>query len=148
MKMFMPLKVEEAGVVEWKANEGAALSPGDLLATLELDNPENVASTTVFAGEMKVEGWGALTRPANAKRPHLVLRAALDELNGAMSGFALKKDEVDAAMEDLASAVKDSSLPMLEVEEQLSVLSGRIPAKLFDNISSLISDFQESSDVR
>ena len=148
MKMFMPLKVEEAGVVEWKANEGAALSPGFLLATLELDNPENVAATTVFEGDMSIGGWGASTRPANAKRPHLVLRAALDELNGVMAGFALKKDEVDVAMEDLALAVTDSSLPMLEVEEQLSVLSGRIPAKLFENISSLIADFKQSADVR
>jgi acetyl-CoA carboxylase/biotin carboxylase 1 len=138
MKMFMPLKVEEAGVIEWKANEGAALSPGDLLATLELDNPENVASTTIFAGNMSAAGWGASTRPANAKLPHLVLRAALDGLNGVMTGFALGRGEVDVAMEDLALAVTDSSLPMLEVDEQLSVLSGRIPAKLFDSISSLI----------
>mmetsp|Transcript_9114 Transcript_9114/g.22318 ORF Transcript_9114/g.22318 Transcript_9114/m.22318 type:complete len:2359 (-) Transcript_9114:209-7285(-) len=146
MKMFMPLKVEEAGVVEWKANEGAALSPGDLLATLVLDNPENVASTTVFEGNMSIEGWGASTRPANAKRPHLVLRAAIDELNGAMAGFALGRGEVDIAMEDLALAVTDPSLPMLEIDEQLSVLSGRIPAKLFDSISSLIRDFQSSLD--
>jgi acetyl-CoA carboxylase / biotin carboxylase 1 len=40
MKMFLPLKVEEAGIVEWKANEGAALVPGELLAMFELDNTE------------------------------------------------------------------------------------------------------------
>jgi acetyl-CoA carboxylase/biotin carboxylase 1 len=34
MKMFMPLKVEEAGVVTWCMNEGAALAAGDLLASL------------------------------------------------------------------------------------------------------------------
>jgi acetyl-CoA carboxylase/biotin carboxylase 1 len=148
MKMFMPLKVEEAGVVEWKANEGAALSPGDLLATLELDNPENVATTTVFRGNMNVDGWGASTRPANSKRPHLILRAAIDALGGAMSGFALGQNEVDEAMEDLAAAVGDSSLPMLELDEQLSVLSGRIPAKLFTNISSLIREYENSSSAR
>uniref|UniRef100_A0A7S4ATM8 Acetyl-CoA carboxylase n=1 Tax=Pseudo-nitzschia australis TaxID=44445 RepID=A0A7S4ATM8_9STRA len=146
MKMFMPLKVEEAGVVEWKANEGAALSPGYLLATLELDNPENVATTTVFQGNMRIEGWGASTRPANAKRPHLVLRAAIDALNGAMSGFALGKHEVDETMEDLAKAVTDSLLPMLEIDEQLSVLSGRVPAKLFESVSTLIRDFGNSTE--
>ena len=117
-----------------------------MLATLELDNPENVASTTVFVGNMNVEGWGASTRPSNAKRPHLVLRAALDELNGAMTGFALGRDQVDVMMEDLALAVKDPSLPMLEIDEKLSVLSGRIPAKLFDGISSMIQNFQQSLD--
>ena len=142
MKMFMPLKVEEAGVVEWKCNEGAALAPGDLLATLELENPENVSLVSIFDGHLLVKGWGASTRPANAKRPHLVLRAALEELNGAMSGYVLGKDEVNNAMEDLGIAVTDILLPVLEVDEQLSVLSGRIPAKLFESISKLIQDFQ------
>ncbi|KAG7354603.1 biotin carboxylase [Nitzschia inconspicua] len=142
MKMFMPLKVEEAGVVEWQANEGAALAPGDLLATLELENPENVTLVSIFEGNLEIKGWGSPSRPSNAVRPHLVLRAALEELNGAMSGYRLSQDEVDKIMEDLGAAVTDSSLPMLEIDEQLSVLSGRIPAKLFDAITKLIQDFR------
>ena len=152
MKMFMPLKVEEAGVVHWESNEGAALAAGDLLATLELDNPENVASVSVFDGFLQVDGWGNSSRPANAKRPHLVMRAAVDVLGGAISGYVLDKSEVDLTMEDLATAVTDPSLPMLEVGEQLSVLSGRIPAKLFEGITKLIDDFrklvQEGSGVQ
>jgi acetyl-CoA carboxylase / biotin carboxylase 1 len=143
MKMFMPLKVEESGILSWCANEGAALAPGNLLATLELDNPENVALVSVFDGALKVIGWGSSTRPADAKMPHLVLRAAIDKLKGAMSGFVLEKGEVDAAMEDLSSAVSDATLPMLEINEQFSVLGGRIPAKLFENISSVIREFRE-----
>ena len=49
MKMFMPLKVEESGVLSWNSNEGAAIAAGDLLATLELDNPENVSTVSVCA---------------------------------------------------------------------------------------------------
>ena len=142
MKMFMPLKVEEAGTVHWNCNEGASLSAGDLLATLELDNPENVSLVSVFNGSLVVDGWGASSRPANAKLPHLVLRAAIETLEGAMSGFILNREEVDTAMEDLATAVNDASLPMLEIDEQLSVLSGRIPAKLFDSITQIIDDFR------
>ena len=142
MKMFMPLKVEESGTVNWCSNEGAALAPGDMLAKLALDNPENVALVSVFNGTLQVNGWGAAVRPADAKLPHLVLRAAIDILNGSMSGFSLGKSEVDTAMEDLTSAVTDATLPMLEIDEQFSVLSGRIPAKLFDDISSIISDFR------
>ncbi|CAJ1954778.1 unnamed protein product [Cylindrotheca closterium] len=152
MKMFMPLKVEEAGIVHWQGNEGASLAAGDLLATLELDNPENVASVTVFDGLLRVEGWGNSSRPANAIRPHLVMRAAVDVLEGAISGYVLDKNEVDLTMEDLATAVTHSSLPMFEVDEQLSVLSGRIPAKLFDSITKIIADFrnlvQEGSGVQ
>ena len=143
MKMFMPLKVEESGVVRWNMNEGASLSPGDLLATLELDNPENVTLVSEFAGNLDVEAWGEQNRPSSAKRPHLVLRAGIEALNGAMSGFALSHSDVDNIMEDLGLAVTDASLPMLEIDEQLSILSGRIPAKLFAAISGVIEDFRK-----
>jgi acetyl-CoA carboxylase / biotin carboxylase 1 len=143
MKMFMPLKVEEAGIVEWNVNEGASLSPGDLLATLELDNPENVSRVTAFKGNLRIKGWGASNRPANARGPHLVLRAAMEKLNGAMSGFALGKIEVDDAVEDLAVAVTDPALPVLEIDEQLSVLTGRISANLFEAIAKMNRDFQQ-----
>jgi acetyl-CoA carboxylase/biotin carboxylase 1 len=142
MKMFMPLKVEESGVVEWICNEGAALAAGDMVATLALDNPENVALVSVFNGYLQVDGWGYTIRPANAKRPHLVLRAAIETLEGGMSGFVLDKEEVDIALEDLGTAVTHSELPMLEISEQLSVLSGRIPGKLFGSISTIIDDFR------
>ena len=163
MKMFMPLKVEEAGIVEWKMNEGAALSPGDLVATLVLDNPENVATTTIFQGQLQVQGWvtdnirGILRRKesaatasskAYAKRPHLVLRGALAELHSCMSGYSvLEKMEVDKVMDhDITMAVTDSLLPMLEIDEQLSVLCGRIPLGVFTSITTLLSDFQQEVD--
>ena len=77
MKMFMPLKVEEAGVLTWCVNEGAALSPGGMLATLELKNPENVSSVSVFEGNLDVGGVGASSPPSGAKRSHLILRQAI-----------------------------------------------------------------------
>jgi acetyl-CoA carboxylase/biotin carboxylase 1 len=144
MKMFMPLKVEESGIVEWNVIEGAAITAGDLLASLELDNPENVSLLSVFDGHFQVVGWCTSSRPADAKRPHLVLRAAMEKLGGAMTGFALDKEEIDLAMEDLGVAVTDASLPMLEIAEQLSALSGRIPGKLFGRITKIIEDFRSS----
>jgi len=165
MKMFLPLKVEEAGIVEWKMNEGAALSPGDLVATLLLDNPENVATTTIFQGHLQVQGWTTTTinrglrqktesaattsSKAYAKRPHLVLRGALAELHSCMSGYSvLEKREVDKVMDqDLASAVTDSLLPMLEIDEQLSVLCGRLPPGVFTSITTLLSNFQQEMDT-
>ena len=160
----MPLKVEEAGIVTWKANEGAALSPGDLLASLALDNPENVAATTIFAGNLRIEGWIApatvsrmgLSHKSTSRdsmllvalmaggRPHLVLRKTLEELNSCISGYSIfDREEIDTLMEDIGTAVTDSTLPKLEIDEQLSVLSGRIPATLFANITTLITNFQQ-----
>lgn len=49
MKMYMPLCVRESGVVRWHLSEGAALKPGDRLATLELDDPTAVTMAEVRA---------------------------------------------------------------------------------------------------
>lgn len=141
MKMFMPLKVEEAGILTWCANEGAAIAPGDLLATLELDNPDNVSQVTLFEGDFDVGGWGSSVA-SGAGRPHILLRNAIDKLEGGMAGYILNENDVELAMEDLQYAVTDPTLAVFEIEEQLSVLSGRIPAKLFNDISTTIADFK------
>lgn len=45
--MYMPLCVQEAGMIRWHLSEGAALKPGDRLATLELDDPSSVTRAEV-----------------------------------------------------------------------------------------------------
>ncbi len=47
-------------------------------------------------------------------------------------------------MSDLAFAVAQPTLPVCEIEEQLSVLSGRFPANLFDGISNTLGDFRKA----
>ena len=142
MKMFMPLKVEEAGLLTWCVNEGAALAVGDLLATLELDNPDNVSQVSLFEGDLQVSGWGNAAS-STVGGPHLLLRSAIEKLEGGMAGYSLSESTVELALEDLHYAVTDPTLSVYEIDEQLSVLSGRIPGKLFDEIRSMIADFKK-----
>jgi len=142
MKMFMPLKVEEAGVVSWIVNEGAALAPGDILALLDLDNPENVSPATVFSGDLQVLGWGAEFDSSSPKRPHLMLRGAIQKIQGGMAGFVLSDASLSRALHDLELAVTNPTLPIHEVDEQLSVLSGRIPAGLLDQLTAILKEFR------
>ena len=100
MKMFMPLKVEESGVISWAANEGAALTAGDLLARLELENPDNVSAATVFQGDLDVMGWGSLdslttASSSNGGRPHIALREAMSRLRNGMAGYVLSPGMID-----------------------------------------------------
>ena len=143
MKMFMPLKVEESGVMSWTMNEGASLSAGDLLAKLELDNPENVSSVEVFNGQLAVPGSSTPTSALSKDRPNLVLRHSLEKIGSAMGGYVLTSYEVDKAFNDIAISVTSPMLPTREIEEQLSVLSGRIPTSLFKSISGLMSEFKQ-----
>ncbi|KAL3763729.1 hypothetical protein ACHAW5_006173, partial [Stephanodiscus triporus] len=142
MKMFMPLKVEESGVISWAANEGAALAAGDLLATLELENPENVSTATVFQGDLNVMGWGSLDASAvapssNGGSPHIALREAMSRLRNGMAGYVLLPGAIDQIMKVISVAVTDPSLPAYEIDEQLSVLNGRIDGALFDDLSAM-----------
>jgi len=141
MKMFMPLKVDEAGTITWSSNEGAALSPGQMLANLELANPENVASTTIFEGALEVAGWG-VSSSGSPTRPHLMLRSAIERLQSGMDGYFIDDETLQALMSDLRSAVADPALPIYEINEQLSVLSGRIDANLFSELTKMISEFR------
>ena len=125
MKMFMPLNVTESGVLSWCNNEGAALGPGDLLTTLVLENPESVTTSTDFEGDLKVHGWGKLSSGISNNRLYLMLR---DILHDGVSGYALSESNIQRAMDIILVTVIDPSLPKYEIDEQLSILSGRIDA--------------------
>jgi len=144
MKMFMPLKAPEAGIITWQNNEGAALAPGDLIAGLELDNPENVASTIAYKGNVEVdisdgEKPSTTTVP---RRPNLLFRNALEALNSGVSGYSLSKDRLENAFSDLLEAVTDALLPVYCIDEPLSVLSGRLDADLIASLNNDISSFK------
>ena len=146
MKMFMPLKVEEAGIITWASNEGATLAPGNLLANLELENPDNVSAATIFEGDLEVAGWGSLeATPSIVGRPHITLRKALDKLKNGMAGYILSTDTIGRILVEISSAVTDPYLPALEIEEKLSVLNGRIDSALFDELSKMTNQFSGTS---
>ena len=144
MKMFMPLKASEAGTLTWKMNEGATLAPGDLIASMELDNPENVATTTIFEGELKIDGLNTTSKNSRIERPHLLLRDALQTLSNGISGYVSTSSQLDDAMTKLSDATSNPLLPVFEISEPLSVLSGRIDAELFEKLNKEISGFKAS----
>jgi acetyl-CoA carboxylase / biotin carboxylase 1 len=148
MKMFMPLKVEESGVLKWCVNEGAAIGAGDLLATIELDNPDNVAKVTVFSGNLSLPNVATTGISTAEVTPHLVLRTSIEKLDSVMSGYLLSGNAIETLFSNLASAVTRPYLPVFEVKEQLSVLTGRIPPTLTDSILKLLNDFSNKCDMQ
>ena len=49
MKMMMPLLSSAAGRVHFHLSEASVLNPGDLIATLDLDDPDAVTKAEPFA---------------------------------------------------------------------------------------------------
>ena len=150
MKMFMPLKVAENGTITWQANESAALAPGDLIASLVLENPDSVKMVSVFSGDLDVVGWGDDTEvkdSSKTSKPHILFRRAREQLLNGLHGYVLTKPALQNAIKDLDSAVMDCCLPIYEIGEQLSVLSGRISAKLYESLSTMIDSFRNEHET-
>lgn len=61
-----------------------------------------------------------------------------------MSGYVLSADAIETALAKLDLAVAQPTLPIFDVQEKLSVLSGRIPGSLFDQVSSTLDEFNKS----
>ena len=140
--------MEESGVLSWRVNEGAAVNAGELLASLEIDNPDNVEMVTTFSGSLSVRPASKTGNSTTAARPHLLLRSAIDTLDETMAGYLKSADSIEGSLSNLSLAVTRPMLPVCEVEEQLAVLSGRIPASLFDGITAILTDFKNSCDMQ
>ncbi len=131
MKMLMPLRVKEHGTVKWVLSEGATLKPGDLLATLTLDDPSSFTQSELFSGHLCVpesDCSGATNK--HQPKPHILLRNAMHQLSMVLSGYVVPPDQYQRALKDFVAAGHDPFVPLLEFEEALSVLSGRIDSKL------------------
>ena len=59
-----------------------------------------------------------------------------------MAGYVLSTNTYQKVMDDLLIAVSSPSLPAYEISEQLSVLSGRIDADLYDALTKMLTNFQ------
>mmetsp|Transcript_26894 Transcript_26894/g.75704 ORF Transcript_26894/g.75704 Transcript_26894/m.75704 type:complete len:1855 (+) Transcript_26894:1371-6935(+) len=57
MKMVMPLIAQESGKIEHKKASGAVIETGELLASLQLANPERTKKIEPFNGRFSPGGW-------------------------------------------------------------------------------------------
>jgi MFS family permease len=113
------------------------------LGEVELENPDAVKAVEVFVGDLDVPGWGITADTANMPKSHNLLRSAKDQLMNAMHGYIPTDEAQKKAFKDLDTAVMDCCLPVYEIDEQLSVLNGRINANLFLALSKMITSFKQ-----
>eukprot|EP00949_MAST-11_sp_MAST-11-sp1_P001689 g1689.t1 len=127
MKMIMPLAVTESGHVSFVKSEGSVIEPGDLIASVALDEPEKVRRSRPFTGSF----FSQVSQESKSQStPHGIVRDAVRTIEWALAGWGVPAGQTDAALADLDSHFLDPSLPLGEYLEIVSVLSGRIPAPL------------------
>uniref|UniRef100_A0A8C9YX11 acetyl-CoA carboxylase n=1 Tax=Sander lucioperca TaxID=283035 RepID=A0A8C9YX11_SANLU len=152
MKMVMTLTALESGCIHYVKRAGAALDPGCVIAKLQLDDPSRVQQADLFTGPLPTIQAVAL----RGEKLHRVFHNTLDHLVHIMSGYCLPEPFFSARLKEwverMMKTMRDPSLPLLELQDIMTSVSGRIPpavekcikkemAQYASNITSVLCQF-------
>uniref|UniRef100_A0A673HVL7 acetyl-CoA carboxylase n=1 Tax=Sinocyclocheilus rhinocerous TaxID=307959 RepID=A0A673HVL7_9TELE len=152
MKMVMTLTASESGCIHYVKRAGAVLEPGCIIAKLQLDDPSRVQQAVLFTGTLPSVQSVAL----RGEKLHRVFHSTLDHLVHIMNGYCLPEPffstKLKEWVERLMKTLRDPSLPLLELQDIMTSVSGRIPpaveksikkemAQYASNITSVLCQF-------
>lgn len=129
MKMVMALTVTESGCVYHLKRPGAVLNAGDIIARMDLDDPSIVTKALLFTGDFPHPSNTTLPKE-DEKLNHIyqTRRAVLDNV---LNGYCLPDGHfnkmVRETVQKLMTVLRDPILPLLELQEVIASISGRIP---------------------
>ncbi|XP_063051128.1 acetyl-CoA carboxylase isoform X2 [Engraulis encrasicolus] len=141
MKMVMTLVVEESGCVHYLKRPGAVLEPGCMVAHLELDDPSNIRPVELYTGMLPPQE----PLPIVGDRLHQVFHSVLDNLIKMMDGYCLPEHyfniKVKAWVSSLMKTLRDPSLPLLELQDIMTSVSGRVPVTVEKAIRKVMAQY-------
>ncbi|KAK9805253.1 hypothetical protein WJX72_008860 [[Myrmecia] bisecta] len=136
MKMIMPLLTTAPGRLNFQLPEGSILLPGDLIARLDLDDPEAVTRAEPFAGGFPDLG------------PPLVFSQGVDHrfkeaLNAAKMIMAGYEHPEAAVVSRLLACLDDPALSLIQWTEVFAVVQNRMPTELAGQLDEIVADYEE-----
>lgn len=143
MKMVMTVTAGEAGSVFYVKRPGAVLEAGTLIAHLELDDPSLVTKAQEYSGQFPAPVTPAV--PEKLNHLHAKYRAALENT---LAGFCLPDPyhlpRLRELIEKFMNSLRDPSLPLLELQEVIATISGRIPISVEKKIRKLMTLYERN----
>uniref|UniRef100_A0A8D2IGK1 Acetyl-CoA carboxylase beta n=1 Tax=Urocitellus parryii TaxID=9999 RepID=A0A8D2IGK1_UROPR len=141
MKMIMTLNVQESGRVKYIKRPGAVLEAGCVVARLELDDPSKVHPAQPFTGELPTQP----TLPILGEKLHQVFHSVLGNLTNIMSGYCLPEPIFSIKLKEwvqkLMTTLRHPSLPLLELQEIMTSVSGRIPVPVEKSVRRVMAQY-------
>ncbi|XP_015275996.1 PREDICTED: acetyl-CoA carboxylase 1 [Gekko japonicus] len=137
MKMVMTLTAVESGCIHYVKRPGAALDPGCEAARLRfLRDPAEL-----HTGMLPQIQSTAL----RGEKLHRVFHYVLDNLVNVMNGYCLPEpffnNKVKDWVERLMKTLRDPSLPLLELQDIMTSISGRIPPNVEKSIKKEMAQY-------
>ncbi|XP_041957093.1 acetyl-CoA carboxylase isoform X3 [Alosa sapidissima] len=141
MKMVMSLTVEESGCVHFVKRPGAVLEPGCMVARLELDDPSSIHPVELNTASLPPQE----PLPIVGEKLHQVFHSVLENLVKIMDGFCLPEPYFSIKMKkwvgSLMKTLRDPSLPLLELQEIMTSVSGRVPVTVEKAIRKVMAQY-------
>lgn len=143
MKMVMTLTSQEAGTVTFVRRPGAVLDAGSHLGHLELDDPSLITKAQPYKG--------AFQQPENppiTEKLHRVNNTYKTVLENTLAGYCLPEpynaQRLRHVIEKYMQSLRDPSLPLLELQEVIASISGRIPISVEKKIRKLMTLYERN----
>ncbi|XP_063308912.1 acetyl-CoA carboxylase 1 isoform X1 [Pelobates fuscus] len=141
MKMVMTLTAVESGCIHYVKRAGAVLEPGCVIAKLQLDDPSRVQQAELHTGPLPLIHSTAL----RGEKLHRVFHYVLDNLVNVMNGYCLPEPYFSNKLKDLVErlmkTLRDPSLPLLELQDIMTSVSGRIPPNVEKSIKKEMAQY-------
>ncbi|KAJ6657872.1 hypothetical protein lerEdw1_001792 [Lerista edwardsae] len=141
MKMVMTLTAAESGCIHYVKRPGAALDPGCVIAKMQLDDPSRVQQAELHTGTLPRIQSTAL----RGEKLHRVFHYVLDNLVNVMNGYCLPEPFFNSKVKDwverLMKTLRDPSLPLLELQDIMTSVSGRIPPNVEKSIKKEMAQY-------
>ncbi|XP_056677579.1 acetyl-CoA carboxylase 2 isoform X2 [Monodelphis domestica] len=141
MKMIMTLNVQEDGRVHYVRRPGAVLQGGCVIARLELDDPSKVHAAEPYTGDLPCQQ----TLPIMGEKLHQVFHNVLENLTNVMNGYCLPEPIFSTKLKEwvnkLMVTLRSPSLPLLELQEIMTSVAGRIPASVEKAVRKVMAQY-------
>ncbi|XP_072921977.1 acetyl-CoA carboxylase 2 [Hemitrygon akajei] len=141
MKMVMALTVEESGCVHYVKRPGACLDQGCIVAKMELDDPTKLHPAQLYTGIFEPQQLLSIV----GEKLHQVFHSMLENLINVMNGYCLPEpyfsSKVKKWVTRLMMTLGDPSLPLLELQDIMTSVSGRIPVSVEKAIRKVIAQY-------
>lgn len=165
MKMVMTLTTQESGILQHVKRTGAVLEAGSILARLQLDDPSRVHRAELYTKGFDVldeESEGSHDSAASSAsstvdshalsssepKLNVTFIQAKTHLENILAGYALPEPYFSNFMthyvETFMDCLRDPRLPLLELQEIIASISGRIPAQVEKSIRKLLYNYSSN----
>ncbi|XP_059157454.1 acetyl-CoA carboxylase-like isoform X2 [Physella acuta] len=141
MKMVMELRASENGCLHYSKRPGSVLDAGCVVAYLTLDDPSRVQMAKLFDGPLPSQENTA----THGDKRHQVFQKAKADLDNILSGYILPepyfKERLASTVDQMMKCLKDPALPLLELQDLISMIQGRVPQHEERAIRKLMSNY-------